>query len=80
MAFPSNVTSEAEALFGFSDRCKEMEPSLRTLCLIALLAKEKTLEGSDLEKIPDSILREIRNLSEPNDISKPDNFPERHMG
>ena len=57
-----------------------MEPSLRTLCLIALLAKEKTLEGSDLEKIPDSILREIRNLSEPNDISKPDNFPERHMG
>ena len=62
------------------DLLKEMEPSLRTLCLIALLAKEKTLEGSDLEKIPDSILREIRNLSEPNDISKPDNFPERHMG
>jgi len=52
----------------------ELEPTLHTYCLISLLSKDKPLEGKDPAKIPESILREIRNLTEPNNIT------ERHMG
>ena len=48
----------------------ELEPTLRTYCLISLLSKEKPLDGSNLKKIPETVLREIRNLSEPNNITE----------
>lgn len=48
----------------------ELEPTLRTYCLISILSKDKPLDGRDRSKIPETLLREIRNLTEPNNITE----------
>ena len=48
----------------------ELEPTLRTYCLISILSKEKPLEGVDRKKIPETLLAEIRYLNEPNNITE----------